>query len=57
MLSASLNKTFPSFATFQAGIIERVDAIYRSTVWNSAGLTGLGFQIQQVGKLIQVTIN
>ncbi|XP_067686012.1 ADAM 17-like protease [Haliotis asinina] len=32
-------------ASYMAGVIERVDAIYKRTVWNSAGLTGLGFEI------------
>ncbi|XP_046555990.1 ADAM 17-like protease [Haliotis rubra] len=32
-------------ASYMAGVIERVDALYKSTVWNSAGLTGLGFEI------------
>ncbi|XP_046376679.2 ADAM 17-like protease [Haliotis rufescens] len=32
-------------ASYMAGVIERVDALYKRTVWNSAGLTGLGFEI------------
>ncbi|XP_041374950.1 ADAM 17-like protease [Gigantopelta aegis] len=42
------NSDIYTTASYMAGIIERVDAIYRRTVWNSAGLTGLGFQIQQM---------